>query len=110
VIRDLIHRGIGVKCQLNLLGLEVVEVYPHATRVIVFGDRALPRKGSQRLSYLTERMSPLVIGLEPYIGKLNKNGIDALLNGYTALLHMREGTGLLGDPNEGLLVIPKLPQ
>jgi hypothetical protein len=30
------------------------------------------------------------------------------LNAYTALLHMLEGTDLLGDPHEGLLIIPKL--
>jgi predicted nuclease with RNAse H fold len=109
VIRELIYRGISVKAQLNLLGYEVVEVYPHATRVILFGDQALPKESAERLSYLTERMSPLVIGLEPYIGQLNKNGIDALMNAYTALLHMREGTDLLGNPDEGLLATPKLP-
>jgi predicted nuclease with RNAse H fold len=110
VIRDLIYRGIEVKCQLNLHGYEVIEVYPHATRVILFGEQALPRKRSRSVAFLRERLPCLINGIEPYIRFLDKYSGDALLNAYTALLHMREGTDLLGDPHEGLLVIPKLAQ
>jgi predicted nuclease with RNAse H fold len=109
VIRPLIYRGIGLKSQLNLLGYEVIEVYPHATRVILFGDQNLPRKSSRSVAFLKGRLSSLINGMEPYIDFLDKYSGDALLNAYTALLHMREGTDLLGDPYEGLLVIPKLP-
>jgi predicted nuclease with RNAse H fold len=110
VIRHLIYRGIGLKGQLNLLGYEVIEVYPHATRVILFGEQALPRKRSHSIAFLKEKLPSLINGMEPYIGFLDKYSGDALLNAYTALLHMREGTDLLGDPHEGLLVIPKLAQ
>jgi predicted nuclease with RNAse H fold len=109
VIRPLIYRGIGLKGELQLRGYEVIEVYPYATRVLLFGEQALPQRGSRSLAYLKERLGTLIDGLEDYRGNLNKNNSDALLNAYTALLHMREGTDLLGDPHEGLLVIPKLP-
>jgi predicted RNase H-like nuclease len=92
----------------QLRGYEVIEVYPHATKVILFGEQALPRKGSRSLAYLKERLSTLIYGLENYNGNLNKNNSEALLNAYTALLHMREETDLLGDPHEGLLIMPKL--
>ena len=108
IIRPLIYRGIGLKGELQRRGYEVIEVYPHATKVILFGEQALPRKGSRSTAYLKEQLSTRVSGLDTYSGTLNKNSSDALLNAYTALLHMREGTDLLGSPHEGLLIIPKL--
>jgi hypothetical protein len=76
--------------------------------VILFGEPALRQKGSRSLASLKERLGTLISGLAEYRGTLNKNNSEALLNAYTALLHMREGTDLLGDPQEGLLSIPKL--
>ena len=108
VIRHLIYRGIGLKGELHLRGYEVIEVYPHATKVILFGEQALKQKGSRSVAYLKERLGTLIYGLEDYSGNLNKDNSEALLNAYTALLHMCEGTDLLGDPHEGLLSIPKL--
>jgi predicted nuclease with RNAse H fold len=108
VIRQLIYRGIGLKGELHLRGYEVIEVYPHATKVILFGEQALRQKGSQSVAYLKERLGTLISGLADYRGNLNKNNSEALLNAYTALLHLCEGTDLLGDPHEGLLSIPKL--
>jgi predicted nuclease with RNAse H fold len=108
IIRELIYRGIGLRGALQLRGHKVIEVYPHATKVILFGQPALPRKGSQSLAYVKGRLDTLISGLAEYGGSLNKNNCDALVNAYTALLHLREGTDLLGDPQEGLLCIPKL--
>jgi predicted nuclease with RNAse H fold len=108
VIRPLIYRGIGLKGELQLQGYEVIEVYPHATKVILFGETALRHKGSRSVTYLKERLGSLIAGLAEYRGTLDKNNSEALLNAYTALLHMCEGTDLLGDPQEGLLSIPKL--
>jgi predicted nuclease with RNAse H fold len=109
VIRPLISRGIGLRGELQHRGYEVIEVYPHATKVILFGEQALKQKGSRSIAFLKERLATLISsGLAEYRGTLNKNSSDALLNAYTALLHMREGTDLLGDPQEGLLIIPKL--
>jgi predicted nuclease with RNAse H fold len=108
IIRELIYRGIGLSGALQRRGYEVIEVYPHATKVILFGQQALPWKGSRSLASLKEQLSTRISGLKHYSGSLNKNNSDALLNAYTALLHLREGTDLLGDPQEGLLIIPKL--
>jgi predicted nuclease with RNAse H fold len=108
VIRPLIYRGIGLKGALQLRGYEVIEVYPPASKVILFGEQTLQQKGSRSVAALQERLAPLISGVAAYPGTLNKHSSDALLNAYTALLHLREGTDLLGDPQEGLLSIPKL--
>jgi predicted nuclease with RNAse H fold len=108
VIRPLIYRGIGLKDELQLRGYEVIEVYPHATKVILFGEQALKHKGSRIVAYLQERLGTLIAGVAEYRDALTKNTSEALLNAYTALLHMCERTDLLGDPEEGLLCIPRL--
>jgi len=39
---------------------------------------------------------------------MDRNTCDALINSYTAHLHSRNGTDLLGSTKEGLLALPKL--
>jgi hypothetical protein len=39
---------------------------------------------------------------------LDFHACDALVNAYTALLHSRDRTDLLGSAEEGLLALPKL--
>jgi len=46
--------------------------------------------------------------LEPYLDSMDRNTCDALINSYTAHLHSRDGTDLLGSTQEGLLALPKL--
>ena len=58
---------------------------------------------------MKDRLTPLVQGLDPHLDSLDRNSCDALLNAYTGVLHAKEETDVLGDPEEGLLVLPKLP-
>ena len=45
-----------------------------------------------------------------HLSSLDRNGCDAVLNAYTALLHSQERTDMLGSPDEGMLVLPGLPR
>jgi predicted RNase H-like nuclease len=90
------------------LGFDVIEVYPYATKVILFGDK-VPRKNSaNNLAFMKEHLPRLIHGLEPYLDTLDDHTWDALVNAYTALLHSRDRTDLLGSAKEGLLALPKL--
>ena len=109
IIRSLIYRGIELNRQLSDLGYQVLEVYPHASKTILFGDKAPPKNSAGSLEFMREHLSCLVHGLEAHLNGLDRNGCDAVLNAYTALLHSQEGTDMLGDPEEGLLVLPGLP-
>lgn len=108
IIRNLIYRGIEVRQQLQVMGFEVVEVYPHATKVILFGDRVPPKNSPLSLTFLRERLPRLIGGLAPYLPKLDRNLCDALVNSYTAYLHAQNNTDVLGSIREGLLALPKL--
>ena len=110
IIRSLIYRGVNLNSKLAHLGYPVVEVYPYATKVILFGDRLPPNNSASSVTFMRERLPRLVQGLEPYMAGLNRNTCDALVNAYTALLHHRDETDMLGIPGEGLLTLPKLPR
>ena len=110
IIRNLIYRGIELSGRLRGLGFEVIEAYPHATKVILFGDKIPPKSSAASLAFMKERLTPLINGLSTYIDILDRNGCDAVLNAYTGYLHSQNATDVLGSPEEGTLVLPKLPR
>lgn len=110
IIRNLIYRGIVLSSRLRQLGFEVRETYPHATKVILFGDKIPPKNSAASLAFIKERLSPLIGGLSPHLNGLDRNGCDAVLNAYTGFLHSQDATDVLGTPEEGTLVLPKLPR
>ncbi len=107
IIKGLIYRGIELSRELANKGFEVIEVYPYATKVIIFGDKIPPKNTVQGMDYLKARLSPLVNGMEPYIDGLNHDGCDAILAAYTACLHSTQRTNSLGIAEEGYIVVPK---
>ena len=92
------------------MGFEVVESYPHATKMILFGDKVPPKNSAASLVFLKERLSPLISGLDGHRNSMDRNGCDAVLNAYTGLLHTQEATDVLGDEEAGTLVLPRLPR
>jgi predicted nuclease with RNAse H fold len=109
IIRILIYRAIALSRRLIELGFEVIEVYPHATKVVLFGDSVPPKNSSGNLGYMKVHLPHLIGGLDPFLESMDRYTCDALINGYTALLHSRDDTDLLGNPQEGgLLALPKL--
>jgi len=109
IIRKLIYRAIGLSQRLQKLGFDVIEVYPHATKVVLFGDSVPPKNSSGSLAFMKAHLPRLIGGLEPYLDAMDQITCDALVNAYTAVLHSLDGTDLLGS-NEGggLLALPKL--
>ena len=110
IIRNLIYRGIKLKGCLNDLGYAPIEVYPHATKVVLFEDKAPPKSSPSSITFLKERLPNLIGGLNCYLDALDRNSCDAVLNAYTGVLHQRNSTDSLGTQEEGLLVLPQLPR
>ena len=110
IIRNLIYRSIRLSGELGKAGYPVIEVYPHATKVLLFGDKAPPKNSPKAVGFLKERLVGLVQGLDPYLDTMDRNTCDAVLNAYTAVLHHRDSTDKLGTPEEGTLVLPRLPR
>ena len=110
IIRTLIYRSIDISHQLTERGHKVIEVYPHATKTILFGDKVPPKNSPSSLPFMKNSLMPLVGGLEKHLDELDRNTCDAVINAYTALLHSQEETDMLGTDEEGWLVLPRLPR
>jgi predicted nuclease with RNAse H fold len=104
----LIYRGIEFNRRLVKRGYQVIEVYPYATKLILFGEDVPPKNSARNVVFMREELPHLINGLEAHIDSLDRNACDALVSAYTALLHSREETDVLGATEEGLLVLPKL--
>ena len=109
IIRELIYRGIRLSQDLRDEGYEVIEVYPYATKMLLFGDKLPPKNSAASLRYMIGHLAPLVSGLDDHAGDLDRNTCDAIINAYAGQLHAQSKTDVLGDPEEGILVLPKLP-
>ena len=109
IIRELIYRGIRLSEDLRTRGYKVIEVYPHATKMLLFGDKLPPKNSAASLSYMIDHLAPLVSGMDGHSDDLDRNACDAIINAYTGQLHAHSDTDVLGDPEEGMLVLPKLP-
>ena len=89
-------------------GYQVIEAYPYATKVILFGDKIPPKNSPRGLAFLKEKLAQLVGGIAPYMDNLNHDRCDAILAAYTACLHCQDSTDSLGTAEDGHIVVPKL--
>ena len=108
IIKGLIYRGLKMREDLVQMGYMVIEVYPYATKVILFGDKIPPKNSARGLAFLKQKLDGLVEGIDPHLDGLNHDGCDSLLAAYTACLHQGDRTDSLGSADEGYIVVPKL--
>jgi len=106
IIKGMVYRGIRLKADLERREHAVIEIYPYASKVRLFGS--LPKKttvaGRRALQALLQRLIPSVPS--PQEDLLSHDALDALLAAYTGFLYNFGRTKALGDPSEGLLHIP----
>ncbi|HID64837.1 MAG TPA: DUF429 domain-containing protein [Anaerolineae bacterium] len=106
IIKGMVYRGIKLKAELEKQGATVIEIYPYASRLRLFGP--LPRKttvaGRRALQKSLQRLIPSVPS--PQENLLSHDTLDAFLAAYTGFLYGCGETEALGDPAEGLLHIP----
>ena len=106
-IKPMIHRGMALTDRLVSQGLEVIEVYPYATKVSIWGKPIPKKTTSKGRAFLQERLGCLIPGVAFHHGKMTHDMYDAILAAYTAYLHSQGKTELLGIEDEGFIVVPK---
>lgn len=95
-----------LKSQLEEAGYRVIEVYPYASKVRLFG-KALPPKGTEGgLTFLKQKLGGIIPGLLRHLDELNHDLCDAVVAVYTAFLYERGETEAVGYPGEGLIYVP----
>ncbi|NWF77522.1 MAG: DUF429 domain-containing protein [Chloroflexi bacterium] len=108
-VKDLIYRGIELKTRIKRevqQAGQVIEVYPFASKVRLFG-KTLPRKTTkQGMCFLREKLGEILPSLKPYSDILDHDLCDAAVAAYTALLYHQNRVEALGNSKEGLIFIP----
>jgi len=106
IIKNMVYRGIGLKNRLCQAGFKVIEVYPYASKVRLFG-RGIPRKTcSMGLAFLRRHLQNILPGLGPHLAALDHNLCDAAVAAYTASLYCRGKADAIGNEKEGLIHVP----
>ena len=108
-IKNLIYRGIELKTSIGRevkQAGQVIEVYPFASKVRLFG-KTVPRKTTkQGMSFLKDKLGDILPGLKPYLDMFDHDLCDAAVAAYTALLYHQNKVEALGNSREGLIFIP----
>jgi predicted nuclease with RNAse H fold len=106
IIKPMVYRMIMLRRTLEGQGFQVVEVYPFASKVRLFGRAPFKKQSPEGLRWLAERMASLVSGLEVCQVERDHNLGDAIVSAYTGWLHLHGKTEALGLAQEGQIVIP----
>ena len=92
ILEDMVERAIPLKDEICRRGYQVIEVYPYATKVRLWG-KPIPRKTTREgLEFLREQLAELIPGLERESVKAHDLG-DALIAGlYRSPIPSRAGS------------------
>jgi len=99
-MRMLTERGIRMRGEMERHGVEVIEVFPGATQDIL----GLPRKGRD-LRMLVKGLRRM--GLRCLSNLATGDEADAATCALTGLLYLKGYADQVGEPSEGVIVIPK---
>jgi predicted nuclease with RNAse H fold len=119
IIKAMVTRAIGLRRSLQQRGHAVMEVYPYASKVRLFG-RPIPKKTTKAgRQWLRHRLEDLVPGLSAlrtpplrmaereHEGRLGHDELDAIVAAYTAYLSGQGRAEAVGDSREGVIYVPK---
>ena len=108
IIKAMVYRGIRLRTRLESMGYAVIEVYPYASKVRLFGGN-IPKKATPAgVAFLKQHISRLLPNIAPYVDGFNHDLCDATIAAYTAFLHSQGKTELYGNPEEGTICLPFL--
>ncbi|RLG50185.1 MAG: DUF429 domain-containing protein [Thermoproteota archaeon] len=107
-MRKLTERGIRLKKILEEKGIEAIETYPGA----FYDLMGLPRPKKRRvvgqvLRALTKKFNLEVEGVRE---RLSFHELDSIVCALVGLLYLKGESICLGDPKEGLMILPRPPK
>jgi predicted nuclease with RNAse H fold len=107
IIKDMIRRAMGLRSSLEEEGYVVLEVYPYAAKVRLWG-KGMPKKTTPAgRQWLRAKLEGLVPGLSEHPERLGHDQLDAIVAAYTAHLYGCGEAEGVGDPDEGLIWVPR---
>ena len=106
IIKKMVYRAMALAPRFRKLGADVIEVYPFASKVRVFG-RPIPAKNRpEGRGFLRQSLEEIILGLDLDVRRLDHDHLDALIAAYTAFLHAAGETDALGLDDEEWIIVP----
>ncbi|NQT47866.1 MAG: DUF429 domain-containing protein [Chloroflexi bacterium] len=106
IIKNMTYRGVMLRKALEGRGFRVIEVYPYASKVRLWGKHIPPKGKREGLDFLQANLGEIMPSVAPYLAGFNHDLCDAAVAAYTAYLHASGKTEVLGSRNEGVICIP----
>jgi predicted nuclease with RNAse H fold len=106
IIKEMVYRGIKLRAELESQGYKVIEVYPYASKVCLWGKTVPSKSRPIGLTFLRNHLAALIPHLASYVEKFDHNLCDAAIAAYTAYLYYLGKTEPMGNPEEGMIYIP----
>jgi len=107
IIKRMMYRGVELKRRLEDRGYQVIEVYPYASKVRLWGKPVPSKARSAGLALSRAKLANLMPSLTPHVADFDHHLCDAALAAHTAYLHHRNATEQIGSLKEGAIYIPK---
>ena len=105
IIKAMIYQSMKWRDVLVSCGRDVIEIYPYATKVALFG-KGMPKKST---AYGQEWLRRRVTELLHYdASAFDHDECDAALAAYTGLLYLQGESEEVGFPDESTIVLPKM--
>ena len=102
-MRMLTTRGMALRKSFEGSGLEVIESFPGAIQDLL----KMPRK-QEGLPRLARALTRYGVRLDRPTKELNGDELDAVTSALVGLLYKRGTYRAIGDPSEGLMILPPL--
>jgi len=109
IIKNMVYRGIKLRKELENRGYQVIEVYPYASKVRLWGKPIPSKSKPGGLAFLQAKLTSLVPCLASYMADFSHDLCDAAIAAYTAYLHYGNKTEQIGNFEDGVIYIPKHP-
>ena len=109
-VGDMIFRAVSLAKRLRALDVEVIEVYPYASKRALFGNVLPKAKTTAEARFVTAGLKPLIPGLESAPESLDEDLLDALVAAYTARLYAHGRATAFGIPEEGIIHTPEFSE
>ncbi len=109
IIKHMVYRGMGLREQLTGQGYDVIEVYPYASKIRLFGKPVPAKTTALGLNWLRDRLSLLLANVSPILESWDHDLCDAAIAAYTAFLFAQGQAEAVGDREEGVIYIPVSP-
>ena len=107
-VKSWILRCLKLNKFLQIRSYDTLEVFPFATRQIIFPDLSGKKQTLQFRKTLLSHLQRWKVHFPLEDRVYSHDELDAVLAAMTALLHGRHQTEMIGDERDGFIVIPEI--